>query len=305
MCTLKEACQMILQALQGGYFTITSYYRIKKWLPFFFADITLFPIKNDRSLNQLLHGIDEPWVCYIPNRLENCDVYTIFNLNERKDAETLIDIYDSKPKFTAIAKAYNRVGYVQRCPVQWPSTFVKANLSEHRLEQARQFAKVVLGIIQLGDSKYRLKKKIFAYLRASVTSQAVCSFCHCDYGVVYQNYYCTHLRYYHRHCIETYITAFQFRLECPVARCTAKVDIFHPSVQIADMESLGASCNICEKLFNFGEFYGYTPACGHAYHQDCFSAVPMIYTYRKCYDPACSVYFTVDGACRKDYSIHQ
>jgi hypothetical protein len=295
---------MMLQALQGGFFTVTSYYRIKKWLPFFFADITLFPIKNDRNLNQLVHGIDDDWVCYIPNRLENGDVRRIFNVDTRQQAWRLIDMSEDRAWFVLIARAYNRVGYVQRSPTQWPQEFVKTVLSEHRLEQSRQFAKVVMGAIQLGDSRRRLKKKIFAYLRANVTSPP-CSFCRCDYGIVHKNYYCQHIHYYHRHCIEKYIASFQLRLDCPVARCGARLNVLHPSMQMIDLESLGLACNLCGNLFNLGEFYGYTPDCNHVYHQECFSAVPVVYTFRKCYDPECSVYFTVDGVCRKGLTIHQ
>lgn len=293
---------MMLQALQGESFTRMHYYRVKKWLPFFFADITLFPIQNERHLNQLMQNLDQTWVCYIPNRLENRDVRNIFNTDDRLKAAKLVEDFDIKIKFTIVTKAYNRVGYVRHSPPQWPRQFLKMNLSDHTPAQAQQFAKVVLGEIELKDSKRRLKKKIFTYLRNNTSSESICTFCRCDYGVVYRNFHCEHLRFFHQHCIAKYIRGFQLRLECPIAQCAAAIDIFNPSAGAVDLHSIGVACDLCCGVINFGELYTRTPGCGHIYHQDCYSAIPVVYTYRKCFDPNCNVYFTLN---KKDCSTFQ
>ncbi len=295
---------MMLQALEGESFTRMHYYRVKKWIPFFFADITLFPIQNEHHLNQLIQGLDQTWVNYIPNRLENRDVRNIFGTDDRSKAAELVDGYDTKVKFTVITKAYNRVGYVRHSPVQWPKNFLKVNLSDHSPAQAQQFVKVVLGAIQLSENKRRFKKKIFTYLRSHTSSESVCSFCHCDYGVVYRNFHCDHLRYFHQHCIAKFIRGFQLRLECPVVQCSAPIDIFAPSAGVVELESMGIACSLCGQELGLGELYTRSPHCGHIYHQACYSAAPVCYSYRKCYAPECNVYFTLER-CKKDCSNFQ
>jgi len=295
-----------LQALAGCPFSVDDFREHFCNLPFFFCDITLYPIVDAESLNKVLYDIENPYIRYIPNRLLPSDIFRLFNARTREQAAKALPRLSSKKLHRKINRAYNCLGYAIDPPDFWPQTWVRHSLKHYSLEQSIKFARIILGDLTLGDSKNQLIARIHNMLQAEAADLPACAFCKTRIGHLFRNQRCAHIPFYHMACLTNFIQTPEFNLECPVRGCRQRSYIFNNQIEIVSLEgpcefdtfpceNLWKPCDVCGKGFALGEHYQRELLCRHVYHTECAYISPVSRRERLCSGESCRIRFTLDS----------
>lgn len=286
----------MLAGISGEKLNGIQFRHVKPHLPTLLADITLFPVTTTERLNLLLQNLDASWVSFVPNCLDGYDALELFGAKFYRTAKERLRTITRKKDFNKFIATYTKLGYVKPAPPQWPKRFQKPNLADYNLVQLIQFAELVLGFNEGGDCRHRLMERIFCHFRADAATTDVCGFCRCNFGVLQQNFMCSHIPFYHNACMRRFIQGSQYVPRCPFILCPNPSPAFQPEPGIIDLNALGSCCDLCFKPFTLNEFYNHTLCCGHSYHIDCYSLSPIVQPSRRCVNPNCETIFSLSAS---------
>lgn len=286
---LRYVGEIFLKGLNGTPVNVFEYEIVKKYIPEFFCNVTMYQITCCEDLNAVLLQIDQAWVKYIPNQLGSVALIRLCNTTSREDAIAHINKLFTKEEFFPFVRKYNEIGYANLpVPPEWKMEWKMFSVFGYTAIHLGAVVRLIIGGHQYSPRR-KLMHKLLSVMRSLVRTHIICSFCRCDYGNIYQNLHCNHIPYFHLECLKQRLNSVSFELFCPGPNCNQNVDIFGSSTRILmPFELVTISCCVCHTLIELNEFYCREPRCGHIYHQRCM----QYNSITRCIDRNCSTRYS-------------
>lgn len=283
---LRRVAETFLSGVSGHEVSEFEYEILKRFIPEFFCNVTLFQITNCNELNAVLHNIDADWVRYIPNQLKTSNLFKLCNTGVTHEALVHVNTLFVKEDLLPFIRCYNENKYTYLPkPKEWPDEWRQFSVASYTAIQLGAVVRLIIGGHQ-HSPRMKLMRKLLLVMRSFVSSNIACYYCHCDHGQLYKNPRCNHIPYFHRECLAQQLDSVSFDLRCPGENCARQVDIFGSSaLMLMPSELVSVLCCVCHQIIELNEIYCREFGCGHTYHQRCM----QYSSAQRCVNRLCNV----------------